>query len=120
MRTDTHDAYFGRWAHSARVRVRVRVAGSRPTRGGPVLSVARQREIKQRVGRCHKGHAIVHGLEPPNTNPTPPNNTGILKFGLLPANPTQQKNSGCGCYKKRWLWSAADAGPVVPLLPCCS
>eukprot|EP00955_Chlamydomonas_euryale_P061503 358057-Chlamydomonas_euryale.AAC.4 len=31
--------------------------------------------IKQRVGRCHKGHAIAHGIEPPHTNPTPPTGT---------------------------------------------
>eukprot|EP00955_Chlamydomonas_euryale_P018929 201872-Chlamydomonas_euryale.AAC.7 len=28
--------------------------------------------INQRAGRCHKGHAIVQGPEPPPTNPTPP------------------------------------------------
>eukprot|EP00955_Chlamydomonas_euryale_P006709 71254-Chlamydomonas_euryale.AAC.7 len=28
-------------------------------------------KIRQRAGRCHKGHATVHGLEPPHTNPHP-------------------------------------------------
>jgi len=31
--------------------------------------------IKQRVGRCHKGHAIAHGPQPPHINPTPPTDT---------------------------------------------
>eukprot|EP00955_Chlamydomonas_euryale_P050118 354465-Chlamydomonas_euryale.AAC.3 len=31
--------------------------------------------IKQRAGRCHKGHATAHGPEPPHINPTPPTRT---------------------------------------------
>eukprot|EP00955_Chlamydomonas_euryale_P038161 351012-Chlamydomonas_euryale.AAC.12 len=29
--------------------------------------------MKQRAGRCHKGHAIAHGPEPPHTK----HNTGL-------------------------------------------
>eukprot|EP00955_Chlamydomonas_euryale_P062227 358313-Chlamydomonas_euryale.AAC.12 len=31
--------------------------------------------IKQGAGRCHKGHAVAHGPEPPHTNPAPSTGT---------------------------------------------
>eukprot|EP00955_Chlamydomonas_euryale_P058073 356968-Chlamydomonas_euryale.AAC.17 len=50
-------------------RVRIRVTGSGPTKGMPVLSVARRGD---EVAGCHEGHATAHGPEPRHTDPTPP------------------------------------------------
>eukprot|EP00955_Chlamydomonas_euryale_P002363 25681-Chlamydomonas_euryale.AAC.4 len=41
-------------------------------RGYARVERSKAERIKQRVGRCHRGHAIAHGPEPPHTNPTPP------------------------------------------------
>eukprot|EP00955_Chlamydomonas_euryale_P078631 363185-Chlamydomonas_euryale.AAC.7 len=60
-----------RGSPSCRQSQRARVTGSGLMKGIPVSSVARHisplEGIKQRVGRCHKRHAIAHGPEPPHT-----------------------------------------------------
>eukprot|EP00955_Chlamydomonas_euryale_P108185 365826-Chlamydomonas_euryale.AAC.4 len=61
---------------------RVRVTGSGRTRGYACIERSKTEGIKQRGGRggkgggrCHKGNATAHSLEPPHTNPTPPTET---------------------------------------------
>eukprot|EP00955_Chlamydomonas_euryale_P113538 366225-Chlamydomonas_euryale.AAC.17 len=65
---------WSRWALAARarmVRVRVRVTGSGPVKGMPVLSVAR-RGSSSGLGAVTKGNKPLHSPAPPLTNPASP------------------------------------------------
>eukprot|EP00955_Chlamydomonas_euryale_P029949 315781-Chlamydomonas_euryale.AAC.1 len=41
--------------------------GEQTREGCACVERSKAEEIKQQVGRCHKGHAIAHGPEPPHT-----------------------------------------------------